>query len=388
MLSYITAMISSAINRLKSNRSLLIVLLIALAVRIIYLCYYRSLPDWELLTVDNYYHHHWAQSIADGNLFGDTTYFRAPFYIYCLSFLYFVFGISLWVGRIFGVIIGLGSILFTYLIAKKIFNHRLALVAALIHSLYPVAIYFEFELLLDPLFMLLLQISVYNFLLWLDSDKHHYSIWTGIFLGLASITRPTALIILPVIVLIIFYKKRKKPGLYLQYGFFFIPVIIIIGSMTLRNVIVAGDPVLIASQGGINFYIGNNEEADGLSAAMPEPMGHNWQIAEITHQAENKTGKHLKPGEVSSYWLSKGLNWILERPGDFASLYLKKLYYPRKVAPVTIQKGAWIAVRCTILDGVTIGQNSVIAACSLVTQDVDSYCVAGGVPAKLIKKLD
>ncbi|MFZ1682555.1 MAG: hypothetical protein WAU88_00355, partial [Candidatus Zixiibacteriota bacterium] len=54
--------------------AVIILLAVALAIRIWYLIHYRSMPEWDHLSVDNYYHHHWAQSIAGGNIFGDTTY--------------------------------------------------------------------------------------------------------------------------------------------------------------------------------------------------------------------------------------------------------------------------------------------------------------------------
>ena len=52
---------------------------------------------------------------------------------------------------------------------------------------------------------------------------------------------------------------------------------------------------------------------------------------------------------------------------------------------VTIEEGVWIGARGIILDGVTIGKNSVVAAGSLVNKDVPSYSVIGGVPAKVLK---
>lgn len=55
--------------------------------------------------------------------------------------------------------------------------------------------------------------------------------------------------------------------------------------------------------------------------------------------------------------------------------------------PVTIKKGAWIAVNATILPGVTVGENSIIAAGSVVTKDVPDNVIVGGVPAKIIKNL-
>lgn len=56
--------------------------------------------------------------------------------------------------------------------------------------------------------------------------------------------------------------------------------------------------------------------------------------------------------------------------------------------PVRIGKGTWIGLRCSILSGVTIGEHCVIATGAVVTNDIPSYSIAGGVPAKVIKKYD
>jgi acetyltransferase-like isoleucine patch superfamily enzyme len=52
---------------------------------------------------------------------------------------------------------------------------------------------------------------------------------------------------------------------------------------------------------------------------------------------------------------------------------------------VVIEDNVWIASGATILDGVRIGRDSVIAAGSVVNKDVLPYVVVGGVPAKIIK---
>lgn len=53
--------------------------------------------------------------------------------------------------------------------------------------------------------------------------------------------------------------------------------------------------------------------------------------------------------------------------------------------PVIIKRGAWIAINAVILPGVTIGENSIVAAGSIVTKDIPSNVIVGGIPAKLIK---
>lgn len=56
--------------------------------------------------------------------------------------------------------------------------------------------------------------------------------------------------------------------------------------------------------------------------------------------------------------------------------------------PVKIGNDVWIGGNVTILPGVTIGNNVVIAAGAVVTKDVPDNCVAGGVPAKVIKEIE
>ena len=56
--------------------------------------------------------------------------------------------------------------------------------------------------------------------------------------------------------------------------------------------------------------------------------------------------------------------------------------------PVTIGNDVWIGGHSTICPGVTIGNGVVVAAGSVVTKDVPDNVVVGGVPAKVIKKIE
>ncbi len=55
---------------------------------------------------------------------------------------------------------------------------------------------------------------------------------------------------------------------------------------------------------------------------------------------------------------------------------------------IIIGKNVWIGDKVTILSGVTIGDGAIIGANSVVTHDVPSNCICGGIPAKVIRRLE
>ena len=56
-------------------------------------------------------------------------------------------------------------------------------------------------------------------------------------------------------------------------------------------------------------------------------------------------------------------------------------------APVTLEHNVWVGSNATILPGVTIGENSIVAAGAVVTKDVPANTLVGGVPANFIRAI-
>ena len=54
-------------------------------------------------------------------------------------------------------------------------------------------------------------------------------------------------------------------------------------------------------------------------------------------------------------------------------------------SPIVIEEDVWIGAHCTVLAGVRVGKGSVVAAGSVVTQDLPPGVVAGGAPARVLK---
>jgi nodulation protein L len=55
--------------------------------------------------------------------------------------------------------------------------------------------------------------------------------------------------------------------------------------------------------------------------------------------------------------------------------------------PVRLKRNCWIGAGATILPGITVGENAVVAAGAVVTKDVEDNTVVGGYPAKIIKHI-
>ena len=65
-------------------------------------------------------------------------------------------------------------------------------------------------------------------------------------------------------------------------------------------------------------------------------------------------------------------------PEDRKTLVLK---------PICIRRNAWIGAGATILPGVTVGENAIVAAGAVVSKDVANNTIVGGIPAKLIRTI-
>lgn len=309
------------------DHPLRIILICGVLIRLAFLLEYLADPQWNQLLVDSLFHHRWAETIADGAVLGEEPFFRAPFYIYVLGLIYWLSGGSLLAARIFGHLVGMAGVWATFTIGDNLFGKRIALIAGLLHALYPIAIYYESELLVDSLFTTLVLFAALFYLRALKSRKTSDIIATGMLIGVAAITRPVILGMIPLFLFWYWYEIRNIRQSLLNGIIMLAAIAIPILPVTIRNTVVGDNPVMIASSGGINFYIGNNPASDGYSSSLPAPLLNSWEIRDIEYLAEKETGHRLGASEVSSFYYRKGFNWILQNPERFLGLYLTKLKF-------------------------------------------------------------
>ena len=317
-------------NTKKQLLFLLVLFLFALGLRLIYLNQLQDSLLFDTPIMDAKYHDQWAMAIRDGQPFHEGPYFRAPGYAYFLAAIYALFSHQYMAARMVQFIIGSFSVLLIYFLGKRAFNHSVGVIAAVLASIYGGFIYFEGELLI-PALIIFADLALVLALL-STSERPGWWKWfgCGAILGLSSITRPNILlfgiILLPWIVLRLRRRGLGGNRVFLQLAGFALGTLLIILPVTTRNYLVGRDFVPIASQGGVNFFIGNNQKSDGSTAIVPGTAvswwGGYWEAIRL---AENAEGRSLSASEVSNYWFKQGLEFMRENPKGYLRLFLRKL---------------------------------------------------------------
>jgi tetratricopeptide (TPR) repeat protein len=205
------------------------------------------------------------------------------------------------------------------------------IVAGILCALYWPLIYFEGDLLMESMAVFLDVLALLVLAAALRKGRSWLFVWAGFVFGVSAIARPSILAFVPCIPVALVFASRVRgaaPTPWLRQSILVaLGLVVVIAPVIVRNYVVGRDVVPIASQGGVNFYIGNNPQANGSRAWVPglraDLQGTYQGAVEL---AEKEVGRTLKPSEASNYYFKKGLDFILTSPGQATSLMLKKLY--------------------------------------------------------------
>ncbi len=302
-------------------------MLFAFALRLTYVLQLRSSPLFDHPQMDELYHDQWAQAIAAGETFVEGPYFRAPLYPAFLAAVYKAFGHDYLAPRIVQALLGALSCGLLFLIGRGVFGRAVGAVAAFAAAGYWMLIYFDGELLIPSLVVFLDLLLIWLLLRAARTPGALVHGLAGLVLGLSAIARPNILLFGPAVVIWLFVVHRER----LRRALVCVACVtggclLVILPITIRNYAVGDDLVLIASQGGVNFYIGNNPRSDGHTAIVPGTPGDWWggYYATIA-RAERALGRKLKASEVSRYYYGQAWDFIRTQPGRFLALLGRKL---------------------------------------------------------------
>jgi 4-amino-4-deoxy-L-arabinose transferase-like glycosyltransferase len=313
----------------------MIICVLAIVLRIIYFIHLKESVFFGNYFLDSGVINAWAQDIVGGNFWGHTAFFRPPLYAYVVAFIYKIFGSSPPPIIVFQNLLGLSTIIMVYFYTRTLFGEKAAFLAGVVTSCWPTLFYFEGELMTTSLSVFFSVASLFLLHRAIEAGIPRRYFVAGVLLGLAAITNSTFLP-LAVIIPVYFALSRGKPKprrVFNHWMIYLAGLIIPIIPITVRNAAVAHDFVVIATQGGANFYVGNSEEADGISVQALGPVtragtyydDNIWTSS--VEMAQYKLGRELKDSEVSSYWFKEALKEMAHQPARAVGLLIKKFFY-------------------------------------------------------------
>ena len=308
--------------------AVLIPALVALVLRLIYVLTFRDSPAFEYPIMDEAVHDGWARGGMEFMHQG-VPYFRAPLYIWFLQLNYAINDGYLYV-RIVQAILSAVTVAFVADLGRRLAGPLAGLVGGLLLAFCWPVIYFAGELVIVSFFMVLVVAGLWCLVRAQDSSSLRFALTGAALLGLASIARPTILVFLPALVWLGWRSWRgwlTTPRVRMSAVAALVGLMLLPGlALTVRNQVVGGDAVFISSQGGLNFYIGNNPESDGRTAVVPGTSA-TWAggYAQAIGLAEEAEGRSLTASEVSAHYYRRGLEYWASDPADALRLYGKKL---------------------------------------------------------------
>ena len=323
----------------KEGVFLLVLFAVALGLRLVYLGQLQDSPMFDTPIMDAKYHDEWARLIGDDwsralldgvTLHPGSAYFRAPLYAYFIASIYTIFAQDYLAVRVIQFLMGSLSVLLIYLLGRRVFNPLVGKIAGVMAALYGTFIYFEGELLIPVLILFLNLLLVLAVLA--ASQRPTWWKWLGCgaLLGLSAIARPSVLVFLAVLIpwMAVALKRggRRWPRISLHVAGLLLGAVLLMLPLHIHNYRMAGDflPAMV-SQGGVNFFIGNNPDSDGATAIVPGTRATWWGgYYDALQLAEEAEGHPLKGSQVSVYWFKRGLRFMRDDPAKAWRLMAQK----------------------------------------------------------------
>ena len=138
----------------------------------------------------------------------------------------------------------------------------------------------------------------------------------GLFAGVSILVRAATLLFVPLSALWLIYKRR-----WITLAGMAIGLVVVLTPWTIRNINFYGHFVLVASDGGVTFWTGNNRLAtgEGDMAANPHLKFANRELRD--------RHPHLTEEQMEPIYYQESLGWIREHPGDWLWLMARKVFY-------------------------------------------------------------
>jgi Tfp pilus assembly protein PilF len=309
--------------------SLVVIALIALALRLLYLWELRGSPFFSVLIGDSLQFDTLARRIIAGDWSGSDVFYQAQMYPYFLAAIYAISAFDPFAVRIVQAGLGAASCVLLAIAARRLFDRRTGLVAGVLVAVYPPAIFFDGLIQKSSPDLLLMSLLLVAIAASLDAPKRRWVVLMGISVGALSWNRENARVLFPVIAIWLLGGYRSfSIGQRLRFVAMFIAgSAVVLAPVAIRNARTSGELLMTTSQFGPNFYIGNHDGASGgYESLIPGRGNALYERQDAIRVAEQAAGRQLSASEVSDFWRDRTLADIRRAPLSWVRLLAKKTW--------------------------------------------------------------
>jgi len=279
------------------------VFVLALVVRLIFVVQWHMTPYGPTPLWDAQAYHEWAQNIAQGQILRDRAFYSFPLFPYMLGALYALFGHSLWIASLFNAVLGAATCALLAELSLRLFGSLAAIATGFLAALYMPLIFYTAPVLKEPLGLLLMALAM--LLTYQAIAERKTILWAGLVLGLSALVRGNVLL-LALLPLCVFIFERRRHAIK-HSALYLLGIALAILPVTLHNLYVSHDFVLLSYAGGFNAYIGHGPMATGTSYEFPPNITD--EEYDTTRIASVALGHEAKPSEVSAYWQTQAFDY-------------------------------------------------------------------------------
>jgi len=290
--------------------------------------YWLAIRDELLFTVpylDCHDYDVWARALVAGDWGWGQPYWMGPLYPHLLALSYAVFGAgspALLLGQ---WLLTLVNILLVYRLGRRWLGETGALAAAALYAGYgPPVFYAGFRLMETVVTTLTLLIALQA---WRAVARPTGPAWLGLGLlvGVTATARGNALMLLPFLLLVLPWRAGRWRTSARLGGLLWLGAALAILPVSVRNLLVGGDLVLLTSNAGVNLLIGQQAQYGGMFGPLSEvPQFEFDPTGETLLEAE--LGRDFSPSQVSRELARRAARHVLDEPGAMVAHYARKAY--------------------------------------------------------------
>jgi tetratricopeptide (TPR) repeat protein len=293
---------------------------------------------------DMHFYNDWAIQILHGQFTQPLAFYGLPGYAYFLAGVYKIFGENPFVPGLLQAVLDAATAVLTFSICSEIVSRRgstsssptaspnlnpriIGVMAALGWAFFVPAQAYAIVLMPTAWFIFVFWLVVWRIVRTESAPRIAECFSLALVIGITATAVATVLAVAPLVFATVFLKlKRECRRLMIRVAVLILGLVIGTSPCWIHNYLIAHDPVTLSAHSGINFWIGNNPQANGYPRFPPGlRAGQAAMLQDSIDQAEAVAGRSLKHVDVSRYWSDQTRNYIRAEFGNWLKLIARKL---------------------------------------------------------------